>query len=69
MIPVPRDTSADPGPAGHDAARDPATRTWLLGLSYAEAAAVEGVPVGTISSRVARTRDELIDAVDNALAG
>jgi RNA polymerase sigma-70 factor (ECF subfamily) len=43
--------------------------TQLLGLSYAEAAAVEGVPVGTIRSRVARARDDLIDAVGDALAG
>ncbi len=43
--------------------------TQLLGLSYAEAAAVEGVPVGTIRSRVARARADLVDAVDEALAG
>ncbi|MCZ7376575.1 sigma-70 family RNA polymerase sigma factor [Micromonospora sp. WMMC250] len=43
--------------------------TQLLGLSYAEAAAVEGVPVGTIRSRVARARDELVEAVGDALAG
>ncbi|NLU80110.1 sigma-70 family RNA polymerase sigma factor [Micromonospora sp. HNM0581] len=43
--------------------------TQLLGLSYAEAAAVEGVPVGTIRSRVARARAELVDAVGEALAG
>ncbi|SBT37056.1 sigma-70 family RNA polymerase sigma factor [Micromonospora narathiwatensis] len=69
-----------PDPAGQLGASDlvrrlPAERrgafvlTQLLGLSYAEAAAVEGVPVGTIRSRVARARDELIDAVDDALAG
>ncbi|MFI2711995.1 sigma-70 family RNA polymerase sigma factor [Micromonospora sp. NPDC018662] len=69
-----------PDPAGHLGATDlvrrlPAERraafvlTQLLGLSYAEAADVEGVPVGTIRSRVARARDELIDAVGDALAG
>ncbi|MEV4820648.1 sigma-70 family RNA polymerase sigma factor [Micromonospora sp. NPDC049274] len=43
--------------------------TQLLGLSYAEAAAVEGVPVGTIRSRVARARDELVEAVGDAQTG
>lgn len=33
--------------------------TQVLGLPYAEAAAVCGVPVGTIRSRVARARDDL----------
>jgi len=42
--------------------------TQVLGLSYAEAAAVEDVPVGTIRSRVARARDELIEAVAEARA-
>lgn len=42
--------------------------TQVLGVSYAEAAAVEGVPVGTIRSRVARARAELVEAVDDALA-
>jgi RNA polymerase sigma-70 factor, ECF subfamily len=42
--------------------------TQVLGLSYAEAAAVEDVPVGTIRSRVARARDELINAVAAARA-
>ncbi|GIJ71938.1 sigma-70 family RNA polymerase sigma factor [Virgisporangium ochraceum] len=37
--------------------------TQVTGLSYAEAAAVEGVPVGTIRSRVARARAELVDAL------
>ena len=31
-----------------------------MGLSYAEAAAVCGCPVGTIRSRVARARDDLV---------
>jgi len=42
--------------------------TQVLGLSYAEAAAVENVPVGTIRSRVARARDELVTAVSEARA-
>jgi RNA polymerase sigma-70 factor (ECF subfamily) len=37
--------------------------TQLLGLSYAEAAEVAGCPVGTIRSRVARARDDLIEVV------
>jgi RNA polymerase sigma-70 factor (ECF subfamily) len=42
--------------------------TQVLGLSYAEAAVVEEVPVGTIRSRVARARDELATAVGQARA-
>ena len=42
--------------------------TQVLGLSYAEAADVEEVPVGTIRSRVARAREELVDAVARARA-
>jgi RNA polymerase sigma-70 factor (ECF subfamily) len=71
---------AYPDPAGQLGAADlvrrlPAERrcafvlTQLLGLSYAEAADVEGVPVGTIRSRVARARGDLIDAVGEALTG
>jgi RNA polymerase sigma-70 factor (ECF subfamily) len=40
--------------------------TQVAGLSYVEAAAVEGVPVGTIRSRVARARAELVDALSTA---
>jgi DNA-directed RNA polymerase specialized sigma24 family protein len=40
--------------------------TQVTGLSYLEAAAVEGVPVGTIRSRVARARAELVDALGSA---
>ncbi|WP_328354112.1 RNA polymerase sigma factor SigC [Mycobacterium sp. NBC_00419] len=36
--------------------------TQVLGLSYAEAAEVCGCPVGTIRSRVARARDDLMTA-------
>lgn len=42
--------------------------TQVIGLSYAEAAAVEEVPVGTIRSRVARAREELVAAVAQARA-
>ncbi|MEU4338197.1 sigma-70 family RNA polymerase sigma factor [Micromonospora lupini] len=69
-----------PDPAGQLGATDLVRRlsperraafvlTQLLGLSYAEAAVVEGVPVGTIRSRVARARDELVEAVGDALTG
>ena len=37
--------------------------TQLVGLPYAEAAAVAGVPVGTIRSRVARARADLVTAL------
>jgi RNA polymerase sigma-70 factor (ECF subfamily) len=43
--------------------------TQVLGLSYAEAAAVEGVAVGTIRSRVARARADLVAAVTEAMVG
>jgi RNA polymerase sigma-70 factor (ECF subfamily) len=36
--------------------------TQVLGLSYAEAAEICGCPVGTIRSRVARARDDLVAA-------
>jgi RNA polymerase sigma-70 factor (ECF subfamily) len=42
--------------------------TQVVGLSYAEAAAVEEVPVGTIRSRVARAREELVTAIAQARA-
>lgn len=42
--------------------RDALMLTQVLGLSYAEAAEVCGCPVGTIRSRVARARDDLIAA-------
>ncbi len=55
------------------AALDPDRReafvlTQLLGLSYDEAAAVAGCPVGTIRSRVARARADLITAMEAAEA-
>ena len=36
--------------------------TQMLGMSYEEAAEVCGCPVGTIRSRVARARDDLVQA-------
>lgn len=38
--------------------------TQVIGLSYAEAASVCGCPVGTIRSRVARARDDLVTGMD-----
>lgn len=76
MIPALRDTSTDGRPVAECAARQRVTNcapaaerrgafvlTQLLGLSYAEAAVVEGVPVGTIRSRLARARGDLVDAL------
>jgi len=40
--------------------------TQVLGISYAEAAAVCGCPVGTIRSRVARARAELVNRLEEA---
>jgi RNA polymerase sigma-70 factor (ECF subfamily) len=68
-VPAPDDVSPDHAP-GTDldalvATLEPDRRaafvlTQVLGLSYAEAAEVCGVPVGTIRSRVARARDDLV---------
>lgn len=44
--------------------RDALMLTQVLGLSYAEAAEVCGCPVGTIRSRVARAREDLISAAE-----
>lgn len=53
--------------AGLDADRHEAfVLTQVLGLSYAEAADVAGVAVGTIRSRVARARSSLVVAVADA---
>lgn len=46
-----------------DDQRDAFALTQLVGLPYAEVAAVTGVPIGTVRSRVARARDRLIAAV------
>ncbi|MGN9764821.1 sigma-70 family RNA polymerase sigma factor [Micromonospora sp. SD12] len=43
--------------------REAFVATQVLGLSYAEAAEVCGCPVGTIRSRVARAREDLVAAV------
>ena len=43
--------------------------TQLLGLSYAEAATAAQVPVGTIRSRVARAREQLIAALEDDVDG
>lgn len=40
--------------------------TQILGLGYAEAAEVVGCPVGTIRSRVARARADLVAALDDS---
>ncbi|MDF5752783.1 sigma-70 family RNA polymerase sigma factor [Spongiactinospora sp. TRM90649] len=39
--------------------REAFVTTQLIGLSYAEAAALLGCPIGTVRSRVARARDQL----------
>lgn len=44
--------------------REALVMTQVLGLSYAEAADVCGCPIGTIRSRVARARDDLVTAVN-----
>ncbi|MEU0151550.1 sigma-70 family RNA polymerase sigma factor [Micromonospora fulviviridis] len=44
--------------------REAFVATQVLGLSYAEAAQVCGCPVGTIRSRVARAREDLVAAVE-----
>ncbi|MFG3698561.1 sigma-70 family RNA polymerase sigma factor [Micromonospora sp. NPDC047620] len=43
--------------------REAFVATQVLGLSYAEAAEVCGCPVGTIRSRVARAREDLVAAM------
>jgi len=73
-------TPSTPGPAGLQEMADLLRRlpedrrtafvlTQVLGLSYAQAAEAEEVPVGTIRSRVARARAWLVDAVGEAMAG
>jgi RNA polymerase sigma-70 factor, ECF subfamily len=46
-----------------DDRREAFVLTQLLGLSYAGAAAAAGVPIGTIRSRVARAREQLVAAL------
>jgi RNA polymerase sigma-70 factor, ECF subfamily len=43
--------------------------TQIVGLSYAEAAVVAGCPVGTIRSRIARARLQLVEALDSTEDG
>ncbi len=45
--------------------REAFVATQVLGMSYAEAAEVCGCPVGTIRSRVARAREDLVAAVSS----
>ncbi|HEX6312994.1 MAG TPA: sigma-70 family RNA polymerase sigma factor [Acidimicrobiia bacterium] len=52
-----------------DDRREAFVLTQLVGCSYAEAAEVCGVAVGTIRSRVARARVELVDAARAADTG
>jgi RNA polymerase sigma-70 factor (ECF subfamily) len=47
--------------------RDAFVLTQVLGLGYAEAAQVCGCPVGTIRSRVARARRELVEMLGLSL--
>lgn len=47
-----------------DERREAFVLTQMLDLSYAEAAQVCGCPVGTIRSRVARAREDLVEALD-----
>ena len=44
--------------------REAFVATQVLGMSYAEAAQVCGCPIGTIRSRVARAREDLVLAVE-----
>lgn len=49
-----------------DERREAFVLTQVLGLSYAEAAAICGCPIGTIRSRVARARENLIEMMHDA---
>lgn len=46
----------------HPERREALVLTQVLGLSYQEAADVCGVPVGTVRSRIARAREDLLAA-------
>ncbi len=52
-----------------DTRREAFVLTQLLGFPYADAAAVVGCPVGTVRSRVARARDDLICWLSAAESG
>jgi RNA polymerase sigma-70 factor (ECF subfamily) len=45
--------------------REAFVATQVVGLSYAEAAELCDCPVGTIRSRVARARDDLVAALED----
>ncbi len=49
--------------------RDAFVLTQVVGCSYAEAASICSVPVGTIRSRVARARERLLTQVREAETG
>ena len=49
--------------------REALVLTQVIGCSYAEAAAVCGVPVGTIRSRIARAREALVEQLAAAETG
>ncbi|GIE28694.1 RNA polymerase sigma factor [Actinoplanes italicus] len=49
--------------------RDAFVLTQIAHLSYAEAAEVIGCPIGTVRSRVARARDDLIIAMSDGQSG
>jgi RNA polymerase sigma-70 factor (ECF subfamily) len=72
---TPRASATDPG-AAHALTelvaaleaerREAFVLTQLVGCSYLEAAEICGVPVGTIRSRVARAREQLVEQVHTA---
>ena len=47
--------------------REALVLTQLVGFSYAEAAEIIGVPIGTIRSRIARARAQLVDEWSDAV--
>ena len=53
----------------HPDRRDAFVLTQLVGLSYPEAAEVCGCPVGTIRSRVARAREDLVSGLSERRTG
>lgn len=53
----------------HRDQRDAFVLTQVVGCSYAEAASICGIPVGTIRSRVARARERLLEQLRRADTG
>ncbi|WP_084678560.1 sigma factor-like helix-turn-helix DNA-binding protein [Actinopolymorpha alba] len=49
--------------------REALVLTQVLGLSYAEVAEICGCPIGTVRSRIARARDDLLRADGQREAG